>query len=30
MDLIDEENTWDEFSNTVINILVDDFVDFKS
>jgi Tol biopolymer transport system component len=30
MDLIDEEYSWDQLSNTVIDILVNDFIDFKS
>lgn len=30
MDLIDEKYSWYKLSNTVINVLVDDFVDFKS
>jgi hypothetical protein len=28
--LIDEEDTWYKLSNTVINVFVDDFVDFES
>ena len=30
VDLIDEEDTWHELSDAVVNILVDDFVDFES
>ena len=30
VDLIDEKNTWDEFSNTMINIFIDNLIDFKS
>jgi hypothetical protein len=30
VDLIDKENTRDQFSDTVIDILVNDFIDFKS
>jgi len=28
--LIDEEDTWHEFSDSVINVFVDDFVNFES
>jgi hypothetical protein len=30
VDLIDEEDAWNELSNTVIDVLVDDLVDLKS
>lgn len=30
VNLIDEEDAWHKFSNTVINVFVDDFVDFKT
>lgn len=30
MDLIDEENAWNELSDTVIDVLVDNLVDLKS
>ena len=30
MDLIDEEDTWDQLCNTVIDVLVHYFVDLKS
>ena len=30
MDLIDEEHTWHKLSNTVINVLINDLVDFKT
>ncbi len=30
VDLIDEQDTWNKLSNTVIYVFVDDFVDFKS
>ena len=30
MDLIDEENTWYKLGDTVVNVLVNNFVDFQS
>jgi len=30
MNFIDEENSWDEFGNTLINVFVDNFIDFSS
>ena len=30
VDLIDEEYTWNQLGNTVIDILVNDLIDFKS
>lgn len=30
VDLVDEEHSWHQLSNTVIDVLVDNFVDLKS